>query len=45
MLGVVCGYDTLKPDTILFRNQCEATCIGGEWLEWDKQMLLLPNCR
>lgn len=40
--GVTGGYDLLTPDTLLFRDKCEAAGICGEWLEWEKQMHCFP---
>lgn len=40
--GVTGGYDILTPDTLLFRQRCEAARICGEWLEWEKQMHCFP---
>jgi acetyl esterase/lipase len=36
--GVTGGYDILGPDALLLRDRLEEESVGGEWLEWDKQM-------
>ncbi|MCJ1456870.1 hypothetical protein MMC28_007236 [Mycoblastus sanguinarius] len=40
--GVVGGYDLLTPDTVLFREKCQAAGVEGDWLEWEKQMHCFP---
>lgn len=40
--GVVGRYDILSPDVLLFRNKCEEAGVGGNWLDWDKQMHVFP---
>ena len=40
--GLTGGYDILTPDTLNFREKCEAAGILGEWLEWEKQMHCFP---
>ncbi|KAF2651889.1 alpha/beta-hydrolase [Lophiostoma macrostomum CBS 122681] len=36
--GITGGYDILGPDAVLLRDRLEEESVGGEWLEWDKQM-------
>ncbi|KKY24379.1 putative esterase lipase [Phaeomoniella chlamydospora] len=40
--GIIGTYDVLAPDTIAFRQRLEEFGVGGEWLEWEKQMHCFP---
>ncbi|KAL8742843.1 MAG: hypothetical protein Q9190_004737 [Brigantiaea leucoxantha] len=40
--GVTAGYDILTPDALLLREKLEYAGVGGEWLDWDKQMHCFP---